>query len=158
MELLLDTYHIALTEDISRNVWKNTVRKITRLYGGDDVFKSAANLSKTSVLLQFKTVICKESYFDTLPYSRAVLFFKARCRMLNFSNNFRGGSIAAQCGLCHNGLESDEHVFDECTELEGIRNALRISRVNVFRDDTTVEEKWAIAEFLATVQNRLRRL
>ncbi len=158
MESLLKMYGTKFEENVTYNTWKEAIRKTTRMNGQESVLESAATLSKTSALSQVKSTIYKENYFSILPYSRAVLFFKARCRMLNFSNNFRGNSVASECGLCHKGIESDEHIFDECTELLSIRDSLRIRITNVFNEDTSAEGIIAISEFLATVQNRLRRL
>ena len=155
---LLVKYGLIYQDDLIKERWKQIIRMPTYLYGNSLVFEQAGRLSKMSKLLVSKNSIKREQYISCLPLYKTTLIFKARCRMLNLKNNFRGSKVGLTCDLCKAALEDDDHIFNICPALEDIRTDLQITRNELFRNDISTERMSIIADFLCQVERMLRKL
>ena len=144
---------------ITKDGWKNLIRKPTSLVGNTLVLQQASSLSKISKLLEVKDKVHQEQYITSLPVYKARLIFKARCRMLNLKNNFRGSNPVLSCGMCGTDVEDDDHIFQRCSSLAQLREEAQVtSRDELFEPSTSIERLSAIADFLVKVENKLRKL
>ena len=132
---VLDEYNLTMDNDITKETWKNQVRKPTSQAGKAAILEEASHLSKLSTLTATKQTVQSEKYITELPQYKAALIFKARCRMLNFKNNFRNGKTDLSCELCKANTEDDGHIFNDCEELQSIRGDIRYEEL--FSSDTT---------------------
>ena len=156
---LLDKYQLVYVDGISKDGWKHLIRNPTKSFGNTLVLQQAAALSKMTKLLEVKSQISQEPYITTLPVYKARLIFKARCRMLNLKNNFRGTNPVLACGICGTELEDDDHIFLRCPGLAELRNEKHIvTRDELFACGTSIERLSCIADFLVNVENKLRKL
>ena len=151
-------YNIVYNNNATKDGWKQTIRKPTQTVGNNEIIQEALKLSKMSKVLETKQLIRREEYLTKLPLYRAALIFKSRCRMLNPKNNFKNGNINFLCELCGEEPEDDDHILERCAELNNPRNEELFCRNDLFRNDTTVEQFYAISEFLMKVEKRLRKL
>ena len=160
VKMIFTSYEITYQKSVSKEGWKNYIRKPTRVHADSLVLGEAAKLSKLSCLLQSKQSVKRENYLSSMPFRSAQLLFKARCRMLNLGNNFRrGDNQAPMCGLCNLAPETDKHIIDECAFLQPQRDSLGIKRDDIFNLDKQPPEVPAkIVEFLNAVEKDLRRL
>ena len=155
---IMDKYGLVYVDGVSKERWKQIMRKPTQLYANYIVRDQASGLSKMTKLLGTKDHIKREDYVSSLPLYKTTLLFKARCRMLNFKNNFRGTNTDLSCDLCQADVEDDDHIFDTCPALDAVRNDLQITREELFQSDVTAERMAAIADFLCHVERVLRKL
>ena len=156
---LLEKYDLVYPDGISKEGWKNVIRKPTSVLGNTMVLQRASSLSKMTKLLEVKDQIKQEPYITSLPVYKARLLFKARCRMLNLKNNFRGSNPTLSCNLCGTDIEDDDHIFERCSSLADLREETQItSREELFDPNTSIERLSSIAEFLVKVEKKLRKL
>ena len=156
---LLEKYNLNYPDGISKDRWKFLIRKPTSLSGNELVIQQASRLSKTTRLLEVKAQIHQEPYITSLPVYKARLIFKARCRMLNLKNNFRGSNPILSCGMCDTELEDDDHIFERCPSLTQLREEKQITcKDELFDSGTSMDRLSSIAEFLVEVEKMLRKL
>ena len=153
---VLCEYNIQHDRSLTKEAWKNSIRKPTSIVGKATIMAEASNFSKLSLLLASKETYRCEEYLTKLPQHKARLIFKARTRMLNIKNNFRNGRDEILCDLCHKDVEDDRHIFNDCGELVELRGD--IQHEELFRADTTIERLSVIADFIVGVEKKLRKL
>ena len=154
----LSLYNLQANQELSNDQWKWTIRKPSQLVGSADVYSAATTLSKLSRLVESKPEMKREEYLAGLPHYHARLVFKARCRMLNFKNNFRNGKASILCELCEEETEDDDHVIDRCTALQALRSEGGYRRDELFDPRTTVGRLSELANFLVQIEKKLRKL
>ena len=78
----------------------------------------------------------RQTYLNKLTRNEASLIFKARTRMLDIKNNFRGKYNDTVCRGCQQAVETQEHVLTECQILtnKGTRT-VRVDETNYSNTD-----------------------
>ena len=101
---------------------KDTIKKIvgkkTKAYFKEMIDKEGKDKSKVGYLLQgyegeWKPGV-RQPYLNQLTRKQASIIFKARTRMIDVKNNFRGKYQNNLCRLCNETNETQEHVMEEC--------------------------------------------
>ena len=59
----------------------------------------------------------KTTDLDKLTRNQASIIFKARTRMLDVKNNFRGKYQNTICRACKESNETQEHILEECAKI-----------------------------------------
>ena len=59
----------------------------------------------------------RSRYLNTLTRNECSTIFKARTRMLDIKNNFRGKHDNTQCRACKKEIETQEHILNQCTAI-----------------------------------------
>ena len=94
------------------------------------------NKSKVRYLLNGRTnswePLQREKYLDLLTKLQASAIFKARTRMINVKDNFRGNQEDLTCRFCRNCDETQEHVLSQCGNIHYDEST---KVYNVFNDD-----------------------
>ncbi len=62
--------------------------------------------------------------------------FKARTRMIDVKNNFRGKYPDNKCRGCKNEDETQEHVLQECVGIHNNNNDNKVTNQDIFNEDT----------------------
>ena len=80
----------------------------------------------------------RPTYMTELTRIQASTIFKARTRMLDVKNNFRGKYNTIQCRLCKANTETQEHILEECPIIHK-NNELPIIRKSDFFSTTDTD-------------------
>ena len=77
----------------------------------------------------------RPKYMNELARQEASIIFKARTRMLDVKNNFRGKYKDTKCQKCPENIETQEHVLETC---HGIHTdpSTKITTNEIFENDT----------------------
>ena len=77
----------------------------------------------------------RPKYMKELTRQEASIIFKARTRMLDVKNNFRGKYKDAKCRKCPENIETQKHVLETCP---GIHNdpSTKVTTNDIFENDT----------------------
>ena len=153
MEKKLHKHPEKLTSKImelnTKNGWKDTTNKIkenikrnTQEINTGEINSSQLNnffkkkientcegKTKTQYLLE------RPKYMKELTRQEASIIFKARTRMLDVKNNFRGKYNDTKCRKCPENKETQEHVLETCP---GIHTdpSTKITKSEIFENDT----------------------
>ena len=73
----------------------------------------------------------RQPYMDRLTRTQVSHIFKARTRMLDIKNNFRGKYENLTCGACKNAPETQQHILEECPNIH-INDEYIVKKDDVF--------------------------
>ena len=128
-------------DDISGGKSKTKItikKKIMRAFK-DQITSSAQEKSKIRHLLEGRPEWkpgTKPAYMNKLNRRETSLIFKARTRMLDIKNNFRGKYKDTKCRNCNQTTETQEHILEECKEGDHI--TLRVRKWEIFTDNVII--------------------
>ena len=94
----------------------------------------------------------REKYMTELTRTETSTIFKARTRMLDIKNNFRGKYQTMECRGCGKEDETQEHVFNQCTGIHTTEES-KIKNEEIFSTDTR-----ALRRTTVKIQSTLERL
>ncbi len=60
----------------------------------------------------------RQPYLSQLTRKQASNIFKAKTRMIDVKNNFRGKYQNTLCRLCNKSIETQEHILEECGKIQ----------------------------------------
>jgi len=78
----------------------------------------------------------KQKYLEILTRKQTTSLFKARNRMLDVKNNFRGKHKDMKCRLCEKENETQEHILEECQIIQE-KIEKKITKADLFQEDET---------------------
>ena len=94
--------------------------------------------SKIDFLMRGQTNTCPETrrkpYMNKLNRKQVSTIFKARTRMLDIKNNFRGKYDNMLCRGCGQASETQEHVFEECPTIHP-NEISKVLNEHIFNED-----------------------
>ena len=96
-------------------------------------------------------------YMTELPRSDVSVIFKARTRMLDVKNNFRGKYPNMKCRACNEEIETQEHVFTGCEKLHSDEST-KIKLADLFDDNADITKMKDIANKIRRVINSIDNL
>ncbi len=106
-----------------------------------DINDKAKDKSKIQFLLEGLnnqwTPNKRPAYISNLTRTQASTIFKARTRMLDVKNNFRGKYKSTECRLCKAETETQEHILEKCTIIHDTKNIPKIKKEELFNNDNT---------------------
>ena len=82
----------------------------------------------------------RQPYMDQLTRTQVSHIFKARTRMLDIKNNFRGKYENLTCRACKNAPETQQHILEECPNIH-INDEYIVKKDDVFGTEKTELEK-----------------
>ena len=113
------------------------------------------NKSKVRYLLNGRTnswePLQREKYLDLLTRLQASAIFKARTRMINVKDNFRGNQEDLTCRFCRNCDETQEHVLSQCGNIHYDEST---KVYNVFNDD--INQLRLYAKSIIIIENLIK--
>ena len=89
-----------------------------------------------------------------LTRTQTSLIFKARTRMLNIKDNMRGGyKENMTCRICNTDVETQKHIFEECSKLH-VQNNTKIPEEELFTEDINTLKSTAgkIADIMEIIE------
>ena len=150
---LLVTYGITTNENglskTSKAKWKKTVKgKIS--HQANQWYKTeSSKLSKLEEINKRKKIIKREKYVTQFKRTEVSLLIKARSRMLNLKNNFKGqfkGDVS--CSRCDLGISDENHVFTNCPKLKNLHVKYEIHGFEGVFENTNLQKLRKVAWFL----------
>jgi len=78
----------------------------------------------------------RPKYMNKLTRTEASTIFKARTRMLDVKNNYRGKYNDTKCRKCDAETETQEHILEECPGIHK-DNSTKATRNDIFQDEHT---------------------
>ncbi len=78
----------------------------------------------------------RPKYMNKLNRHQVSTIFKARTRMIDVKNNFRGKYLDNKCRGCKNEDETQEHVLQECVGIHNNNNDNKVTNQDIFNEDT----------------------
>ena len=149
------------TAEIDRSQSKYRVKKQVKnkmkTYFKKKLENEAKNKSKIQSLInKSKTWTPYEAreYMTKLTRTQTSLIFKARTRMLNIKDNMRGGfKENMTCRICNTEVETQKHIFEECSKLHA-QNNTKIPEEELFTEDINTLKSTAekIAEIMEIIE------
>jgi hypothetical protein len=125
-----------------------------------DMITMGSQKSKVQFLLtnrgQFKDMSRTPKYIRELPRSLVSTMFKARTRMLDIKNNFRGKYDDTKCRGCGTKLETQEHVLEECMMIHP-DNTNKVEKKDIFNDEVTDKELHVIATKIKYSMDKIQK-
>ena len=136
----LQEYKMENTETNNKKEHKKTIIK-TKI---KDTFKNrllsqAENKSKVQHLRKGKgewTPEQRSQYMTKMTRNECSIIFRARTRMLDIKNNFKGKYGDDKCRACKIETETQDHVLEKCPSIHTDNN-LKITMDELFDEDTT---------------------
>ncbi len=126
------------TNSIKENIHPNTQinNQTIRNNFTDTINKQNEGKTKTQYIIDNKTWKAghRPAYMNTLTRHEVSTIFKARTRMIDVKNNFRGKYKDTTCRMCKNQLENQEHVLTECHNIHK-DNTTKIYTNDIFEED-----------------------
>ncbi len=129
--------------------WKEKTRelksKMTRndhidikTYFKEKIEKQAEGKTKVQYLLTNKqwTPGIRPDYMNKLTRKQASTIFKARTRMLDVKNNYRGKFNDNICRMCNAAVETQDHILETCPNIHQ-HDQTKITNTNIFDENTT---------------------
>ena len=101
----------------SRQQIKELVKLKTNMKFHQQIIKQAENKSKMQFYLEGKKtwkVNKRAEYMNALTRNQVSTIFKARTRMLDIKDNFKGKYTDQTCRKCRIEVETQDHVLKEC--------------------------------------------
>ena len=139
-------------ETASKGSLKKEVSKKTATYQYNRMKGTETSKSKVSYLMSGRretTPSCnRKPYMNKLNRKQVSTIFKARSRMLDIKNNFRGKYNDLKCRGCGQPPETQEHVFEECPKLHPDEST-KVHKTEIFDEEP---------EPLKSVSSRIDRI
>jgi hypothetical protein len=153
-------------EDISQREEKLAKEAIKRAVHDDmkeTIKKGAENKSKVKFLLENDTRnnTQRKPYMEKMNRCDVSTIFKARTRMLDVKNNFRGKYTELKCRACGNADETQEHILEKCNSIHKDPGT-KIPKEDIFTEDPTILQtttkkiQWILNKLNSAVQNVAR--
>ena len=104
----------------------------------DMINAKAEGKTKTQYLLNNTTWKpgSRKTYMNKLTRMEASTIFKARTRMLDVKNNYRGKHNNVTCRKCGEPTETQEHILEECKGIH-TNNTTKVNKTDIFCNDHT---------------------
>ena len=98
----------------------------------------------------------RQPYMDQLTRSQVSHIFKARTRMLDIKNNFRGKYENLTCRACKNAPETQQHILEECPSIHINDDYIVKKRRYIWHRKKELEKKTAkkIRHIMQTLYNK----
>ncbi len=130
------------TENIKNKIQQNgntPVKCQILKYFQDKITKQAEGKTKSQYLLDNTTWKAgkRPKYMKELTRKQASIIFKARTRMLDVKNNYKGKYKDTKCRKCNYENETQEHILQECTGIHTSEHS-KIRTTDIFNDDITI--------------------
>jgi hypothetical protein len=130
---------------ISKGKSKSITKEAIRKKFENDIEQKIKTKSKLQYLNEgkkFWNLTQRPQYMNKLTRYEASTIFKARTRMLDVKNNFRGKYNDNKCRGCGKEDETQQHVLEEC---EGIAAKIKgkVTKEEIFNEDTEPLKKTA---------------
>ena len=77
----------------------------------------------------------RSPYIKTLTRNECSIIFRARTRMLDIKNNFRGKYTDNLCRACNTVNETQDHILNQCPIIHRDNN-MKITNEDIFEDNT----------------------
>ena len=125
-------------KDAKKQVQENIYNKFK-----ETLHEQGANKSKVQFLIEGATGINREgrpTYMQKFTRYEASTIFKARTRMIDVKNNYRGKYQDLMCRICKEENETQIHVFEECKALHKDTNT-KVTREMIFSNDVNILEQ-----------------
>ncbi len=102
------------------------------------ITKQNEEKTKTQYLINNRTWKAgqRPAYMNALTRYEVSTIFKARTRMIDVKNNFRGKYRDTTCRLCKEHTENQEHVLTECHNIHK-DNTTKVHTNDIFEEDPT---------------------
>ena len=147
---LLVTYDITTNENGLSKTSKAKLKKIAKSkisHQGNQWYKTEpSKLSKLQEINKKKKIIKREKYVTQFKRTEVSLLIKARSRMLNLKNNFKGqfkGDFS--CPRCDFGIDDENHVFTGCPKLKNLHVKYEIHVFEDVFENTNLEKLRKVA-------------
>jgi hypothetical protein len=125
---------------------KTTINSEMETITAPDINKKYANKINTMAEGKTKTQFLlsntawkpgiRPKYTNKLTRMEASAIFKARTRMLDVKNNYRGKYNDTKCRKCDAGTETREQILEECLSIHK-DNSTKVKRNDIFQDEHT---------------------
>ena len=125
---------------------KTTINPEMETITASDINKKYANKINTMAEGKTKTQFLlsntawkpgiRPNYMNKLTRMEASAIFKARTRMIDVKNNFRGKYNDTKCRKCDAETETQEHILEECPGIHK-DNSTKVTRNDIFQDEHT---------------------
>ena len=152
-------YDIERVEHLETPVAKRIINSKTRIRNLLDMMEKANSKSKVAHLTTHrdKTNITKvPSYINILTRRETSWIFKARSRMLEVKNNFRGMHSNLTCRGCGKTDETQIHVMTECECLHE-NNSTKVEIDELFDETAGINELQNTANKIKKIMERLKK-
>ena len=125
--------------------WKDTTDKITNTHNNNPtqafrnkLLKSGETKTKTKYLINNTTWEPgkRKNYMNKLTRKEASTIFKARTRMLDIKENYRGKYTDNKCRACKQEPETQEHILESCTKIHD-NHTTHVTKDEIFDEDIT---------------------
>ena len=142
---------------VKQNVKKTVKSKIS--HQANQWYKTeSSKLSKLQEINKRKKIIKREKYVTQFKGTEVSLLIKARSRMLNLKNNFKGqfkGDVS--CPRCDLGIDDENHLFTSRPKLKNLHVKYEIHGFEDVFESTNLEKLRKVAWFLkeAHLENRV---
>jgi hypothetical protein len=116
---------------------KKTITQRTKIYFKHKIEEDGKEKSKVNFLkqgLQTWTPGKRPAYMNKMNRQQVSTLFKARTRMLEVKNNYRGMYPNNVCRMCNLQEETQEHILETCTSIHK-DNTLRTTKEDTFQDN-----------------------
>ena len=141
--------------------WKETTSKIETTTTGNilTTFKNkieekATGKTKSTFLLNHTQWEPgkRKNYLNTLKRTEASIIFKARTRMLDIKENYRGKYTDNKCRLCKDEVETQEHILENCRIIHN-NETTKITTTEIFDEDIEI-----LISTVTKINNIMRQL
>jgi hypothetical protein len=107
-----------------------------------NIMKGAENKSKVEFLINncTHTVPQRKLYMEKMTRHEVSTIFKARTRMLDIKNNFRGKYTDIKCRACGREEENQDHIMEHCSSIHKDDNT-KIPKDEIFTENINTLEK-----------------
>ena len=117
--------------------------------------KDGENKSKVQHLIQGQEQDYqrrRKPYMDKMNRKQVSTIFKARTRMLDAKNNFRGKYSDLLCRGCGQASETQKHILEECPTLHP-DNLTKVTEENIFNEE--IESLKKVCNKIIRIENKL---
>ena len=132
--------NIGLTDILQKDMTKQKrlIKQAVQRDFEEAIQKSGEPKSKVKHLMENKEeqiyIVKTPKYMEEMTRHEASTIFKARTRMLEVKNNFRGKYNDNKCRLCEQTDETQEHILENCGKIHQDENT-QVRKQDIFEED-----------------------
>ena len=127
-------------KNISKPKWTRITKQAITDHFNREFFRQASESYKMTNILQTKSKPILEQYMTTLSRRQACAIFRIRCKMTKAADNMTGSTTFPICTRCDQNLESDHHLFTDCSGTQSLRLKYAIQGTDpVFNNNTSID-------------------
>jgi hypothetical protein len=154
MEKAMNIEYITM---LSKKEAKKRILETTQQKFEEKMKQKGENKSKVKFLLEGKQTNKSQKnkgYMNKLTRHEASTIFKARTRMLDVKNNFRGKHQNNVCRGCGNQNETQEHILEECNQIHPNEDC-KVKKEEIF--DEAPQKLKEIAKKINSTMEKLKQ-